>query len=425
MFSHRTSWNLTPNAFTRAVDAYRRGGKPLLDLTASNPTTVGLRYDEQAILAALADPAALRYQPEPKGLLSARKAVVEYYRERLNPRSPRGGQSPNHSITQSLNHPIARSPDAFVGPDAITLTVSTSEAYSFVFRLLCDPGDEVLVPAPSYPLFEFLAHLQDVRLAPYSLFYDHGWHIDFHSLESRLTSRSRAIILVHPNNPTGSLVKAVEADQLSVLCQRHTLALIVDEVFLDYALPSDHPITGSPDHPMSFAFNPDALTFTLSGISKISGLPQMKLAWIVTSGPQEQVGHALSRLEIIADTYLSMNAPIQLAAPVLLAQRHQVCEQLTARIKANLAELDRQLAQQQPCSRLQVEGGWYVILRVPAIRTDEQLAIELLENTGVLVQPGYFYDFRQDGYLVLSLITPEEEFAQGMRKVLGFVIGNL
>ncbi len=391
MFSRRTSWDLASNRFSRALDAERRAGKSILDLTASNPTQVGIQYNQAEILSALAHPDALTYHPEPKGLPAARTAVADYYAER--------GQR--------------------ISPAAVTLTVSTSEAYSFVFRLLCDPGDEVLVPTPSYPLFEFLAALEDVRLVPYSLFYDHGWHVDLHSLESALTPQARAILLVHPNNPTGSYVKSSEAEQLNWLCQRRGLALVVDEVFFDYRLNAADNAAGS------FASNREALSFTLSGISKISGLPQMKLAWIVTSGPEEQVAPALSRLEVIADTFLSMNAPVQLAAPVLLAQRHGVGEQLRARIRTNLAELDRQLAQQQPCSRLVAEGGWYVILRVPVNRSDEQLCIDLLQQAGVLVQPGYFYDFHQDGHLVLSLITPQEQFAEGVRRIVAFVIGNL
>ncbi len=392
MFSRRTSWNLEPNALTHAVEAYRRGGRELLDLTASNPTQVGLRYDEKAILAALANPEALRYVPEPRGLPVARRAVADYYR-----------QLPHAATTGQIS------------PEQIVLTVSTSEAYSFAFRLLCDPGDEVLVPTPSYPLFEFLAELQDVRLVRYSLVYDHGWQIDFHTLQRALTPRSRAIILVHPNNPTGSYVSAAEADQLNLLAQHNRLALVVDEVFLDYSL-------GPPASALSsFAFNREALTFTLSGISKISGLPQMKLAWILTSGAEELAAPARSRLEVIADTYLSMNAPIQLAAPALLQQCDSVRRQLLARIQANLEHLDEQLRLRPICSRLQVQGGWYVIARVPVTRSDEQFCIELLEKTGVLVQPGYFYDFHSDGYIVLSLITPEDAFREGVRRLLEFV----
>jgi aspartate/methionine/tyrosine aminotransferase len=299
------------------------------------------------------------------------------------------------------------------------------------------------VPTPSYPLFEFLAGLQDVRLVPYSLFYDHGWQIGFHSVETVLTPRTRAIILVHPNNPTGSYVKYAEREALNRICTERELALVVDEVFLDYeidaalnvprprhsegAQPVEGPAvdlstraerSGVEGPAFTFAANTGALTFTLSGVSKISGLPQMKLAWIVISGPDTLANEATSRLEIIADTYLSMNAPIQLATPQLLHERHSIREQLMTRIRRNLAELDAQLRQQRMCSRLKVEGGWYAVLRVPVTRTDEQLCIELLENTDVLVQPGYFYDFHSDGYLVVSLITPEATFKEGLARVL-------
>jgi alanine-synthesizing transaminase len=407
MFSRRTAWKLTPNPLTIALDAYRRSGGELLDLTASNPTTVGLHYDPQTILEALASPGALTYRPEPKGLLPARAAVAEYYRKSCEAEACQ------------------------VDPENIVLTVSTSEAYSYIFRLLCDPGDEVLVPTPSYPLFEFLAGLQDVQLVPYPLVYDHGWHIDFYSLEKALAPHSRAIILVHPNNPTGSCIKWEERQRLNRICKERGLALVVDEVFLDYVIGEggDSCIVGRDSIPnparaprnTTFACNREALTFTLSGISKICGLPQMKLAWIVTSGPEEVTKDALSRLEVIADTFLSQNAPIQLAAPALLQQRHSIREQLLARIHLNLAELDRQLASHRLCSRLEVEAGWYVILRVPAIRSDEQLGIELLQKCGVLVQPGYFYDFHGDGYIVLSLITPVSEFQEGIRRTLALV----
>jgi aspartate/methionine/tyrosine aminotransferase len=243
------------------------------------------------------------------------------------------------------------------------------------------------------------------------LIYDHGWQIDLHSLETAITSKSRAIVLVHPNNPTGSYVSGKERLQLNELCYRHKLALIVDEVFLDYAHGKPQP---------TFATNHDALTFTLSGISKISALPQMKLAWVAVSGPPAEVAPAIQRLEVIADTYLSLNAPVQLAAPVLLDQRKTVQPQLLQRVRANLSELDRQLACQKSCSRLEVQAGWYAVLRIPVIRSDEDFAIELLQSSGVLVHPGHFYDFPSDGYLVLSLIAAEEDFRDGVSSTLQF-----
>src|SRR5947209_7233843 len=292
----------------------------------------------------------------------------------------------------------------------LILTTSTSEAYSFVFRLLCNPGDELLIPTPSYPLFDFLADIQDVKLNRYALIYDHGWQIDFHTLEQVITPRTRGIIVVHPNNPTGHFTKPAEITQLNQLCAARQLAVIADEVFLDFSLLQDRPA--------SFSGRDEALTFTMSGLSKISGLPQMKFAWLVVSGPEQLKKEALARLEVIADTYLSMNAPVQLAAPVFLEQRHRFQQQLMARARENLAELDRQLAGQGNCSRLAVEGGWSAVLRVPATRSDEELAIELLEKRDVYVHPGHFYDFPSEGHLIVSLITREQTFAEGIRLLL-------
>jgi len=311
---------------------------------------------------------------------------------------------------RSAREAIAQYYASMVDPESLILTTSTSEGYSFVFRLLCNPGDEILVPKPSYPLFDFLAELEDVKLVPYPLIYDHGWQIDFHSLEAVLTANARAIVLVHPNNPTGSYINAQERQRLNELCRQHQLALIVDEVFLDYS----H--DGQPQP--TFTANHETLTFTLSGISKISALPQMKLAWIAVSGPPTDAAAAMQRLEVIADTYLSLNAPVQLAAPGLLDQRKTIQPQLMHRIRVNLAELDRQLARQQSCSRLEVQGGWYAVLRIPATHSDEDFAIELLRRASVLVHPGHFYDFPNDGYLVLSLISPEHEFCTGIASLL-------
>jgi len=382
MFSHRTDWKLAPNRFTEAQRKLQAAGAEIIDLSVSNPTRAEILYDSEAILAALNAPESLDYDPQPKGLLSAREAVAAYYQ------------------AQSEK----------VDPESIILTTSTSEGYSYVFRLLCNADDEILVPKPSYPLFEFLADLQDVKLVPYPLLYDHGWQIDFPSLYKAVNHRTRAVVVVHPNNPTGSYISAEERKALNDFCKEYDLALIVDEVFLDYA----H--DGSPR--ATFAANEAALTFTLSGVSKISGLPQMKLAWIAASGPQQVVASALGRLEVIADTYLSMNAPIQLGAPVLLDQRRSIQPLLLDRLRANLEELDRQLAKQKTCTRLQVEGGWYAVLRVPVTQSDEDLAIALLEKQSVLVHPGHFYDFPNDGYLIVSLITPPEKFRRGMRLVL-------
>jgi alanine-synthesizing transaminase len=383
MFSRRTEWELAPNRLTQTLEELRAAGTPLLDLSISNPTQCGLRYDESAILAAFQDPAALTYDPQPKSLRSAREAVARYYRE-------------DHNAT--------------VDPDSLFLTTSTSEAYSYVFRLLCNAHDEILVPKPSYPLFDFLAGLQDVSLVPYSLEYAQGWFIDLDSVARALTPRTRAILLVHPNNPTGSYVKPEELRRLNQLCRERNLALIVDEVFLDYAL------DGPPRH--TFAANQDALTFSLSGLSKIAALPQMKVAWVATTGPDSLTRPALDRLEVIADTYLSLNAPIQHALPNLLAQRQSLQSQLLARIQKNYRLLKERLAGHSHCEPLHVDGGWYAVLRVPSERSDEDLAIELARKHHVLVHPGHFYDFPRDGFLVLSLITRPDVFTEGLTRLL-------
>ncbi|PYT80220.1 MAG: pyridoxal phosphate-dependent aminotransferase [Acidobacteria bacterium] len=382
MFADRTKWDLTPNRLSEALAQHRAAGKPLVDLTMSNPTECGFAYDERAILDALRNSQALKYEPTPRGLVSARQAVCEYYAKR----------------------------GTAVGVDDIILTTSTSEAYSYVFRLLCNPGDEILTPAPSYPLFDFLADIQDVKLVRYPLVYDHGWQIDFHALEQAITPRTRGVIVVHPNNPTGHFTKRAEAEELNAICAARQLALIADEVFLDFFL--------STEPPSSYAGNQGALTFTTSGLSKICGLPQMKAAWLATSGPQVMKKEALARLEVIADTFLSMNAPVQLALPSFLSQRRAFQEQLMARVGRNLAELDRQLASQKVCSRLEMEGGWYAVLRVPATRPDEELALALLKEKGVYVHPGHFFDFPRDGFLVVSLITKERDLFEGFARTV-------
>jgi aspartate/methionine/tyrosine aminotransferase len=254
--------------------------------------------------------------------------------------------------------------------------------------------------------------VNDVKLIRYPLFYDHGWHIDMHALKQAITPRMRGVIVVHPNNPTGHFTRPEEVAQLNQICSDHQMAVIADEVFLDFSLGAAA---------KSFVGNTGTLTFTMSGISKISGLPQMKLAWLVASGPEAVKREALARLEMIADTYLSINAPIQLAAPVLLQQRAAFQQQLMARVRTNLAELDAQLPKEKRFNRLNVEGGWYAVLRVPATRPDDDLAIELLERHDVYVHPGHFYDFPGDGYLVVSLITPEQDFHEGVGRILSAV----
>jgi len=382
MFAKRTNWNMTPNRLSEALAAHRAAGKPLLDLTISNPTECGFEYDGEAILEALRNPAALAYEPNPRGLESARRAVSAYYADR----------------------------EESVSVEDIFLTTSTSEAYSYVFRTLCDPGDELLIPSPSYPLLDFLADIQDVNLVRYPLLYDHGWQIDFHALEQAITPRTRGVIVVHPNNPTGNYAKSAEMSRLNSICSARAMAIIADEVFLDFAL--------NGERAASFAANREALTFTLSGLSKISGLPQMKAAWLIVGGPEQMKREALARLEVIADTYLSVNTPVQLAMPRFLEQRHAFQKQVISRARRNLAELDHQLATQKVCSRLQAEGGWCVAVRVPATWADEEFAIELLNAHGMCLYPGHFYDFPSDGTLIVSLLTPENVFAEGAKLLL-------
>ena len=383
MFSSRTNWNLRANRLTDALTKHRASGRPLLDLTVANPTECGFAHNA-SILSALENPAALAYTPEPRGLAIARAAVSNYYASRADR----------------------------VSPDDIFLTTSTSEAYSFIFRLLCNPGDEILIPAPSYPLFDYLAELQDVRLVRYPLFYDHGWQIDFHELERAITARTRAVIVVHPNNPTGQFCKPAEMARLNQICAGTPLAIIADEVFLDFAL--------NAERVPAFAGNSPALTFALSGISKICGLPQMKAAWLAVSGPADLKTAAIERLEVIADTFLSMNAPVQLALPLFLKLRHEFQQRLMTRVRANLAALDERLAAQPTCSRLEFEGGWYAVLRVPATRSDEELAIELISSRDVYVHPGHFFDFPSDGYLVVSLLAAQSEFAEAISRIISF-----
>jgi aspartate/methionine/tyrosine aminotransferase len=411
MFASRTNWPLEPNRFAQALEAHRRSGRKLHDLTASNPTTCGFSYPENEILAALSDRRAFEYHPEAKGLLDTRAAIADYYRGRHGFNGPgQSGIAATNTGTLPVR-PVFAADDGSIDPERIFLTTSTSEAYTYLFRLLCEPGDEILVPAPSYPLFEFLADLADARLVSYPLLYDHGWQIDLQGLRAAITPRSRAILVVHPNNPTGSFVKPKEAAELAALCALRKMAIVSDEVFLDYR--------ANAGQAPSFAFEDAALTFTLSGLSKIVLLPQMKLAWLVVNGPQPLARQAIDRLEVIADTYLSPSTPIQLAAPAFLRLRENLQAQLQQRIAANLTHLDGAL-RGGSLTRLEREGGWYAILRAPASTDDESAAVDLLERHSVLVHPGHFFNFSHDGYLVLSLIAPEPEFVEGVKRIRSF-----
>ena len=365
----------------------RASGGRLYDLTVSNPTRCGFAYDAEALLKPLADARALVYDPDPRGMVSAREAVAGYY-------AGRGAEVP---------------------VDDLVLATSTSESYSFLFRLLCDPGDEVLVAQPSYPLFDFLADLDDVRLRPYPLFYDHGWSIDFAELERAVTLRTRAIVVVHPNNPTGHWTGAREREALEALCARHGLALIVDEGFLDYSL-NNGPLRESAAGSFACGAHP-VLTFVLSGLSKIAGLPQMKAAWIATLGPDRARAEALGRLEIVADTFLSMNAPVQLAMPSWLAGVGAMQAQIQARARGNLAMLQR-IAEEAPgrLQVLEVDAGWSAVVGLPGCVGEVDCAERLVRERGVVVHPGAFYGMAERNRLVVSLIGAAGDFEVGIQR---------
>jgi alanine-synthesizing transaminase len=381
-WSARTQWDLAETPWAHHLARLRAAGAQLWDLTASNPTHCGFAYDAASILAPLSDPVALRYEPDPRGLHPARAAVSRYYSDH----------------------------GAAVDPEQIFLTTSTSEAYSFVFRLLCDPGDEVLIGQPGYPLFDFLARLDDVRLVPYELFYDHGWHLDLEALRRRVTSRTRAIAVVHPNNPTGHFTPRAERAAIEELCREYGLALIVDEVFLDYGMAGQ-------EGP-SFATGSHAVpTFVLSGLSKVVALPQMKAAWIACFAGGEDLAEALQRLEMISDTFLSMSAPIQCAIPAWLRARAAPQREIRERLMRNLAALDAILLPQTLVTRLEVEAGWYAVLRVPGLQPEEETALQLLLERGVVVHPGGFFGFSGQGWLVVSLLAPETDFSRGVEAI--------
>jgi len=388
-FSNRTSWHRQQNRLTELLEARNTVGLPVHDLTVTNPTECGFVYPEKKILKALANPESLQYHPNSKGLRSARQAVAEYYNSK--------------NIT--------------VNPEHIFLTASTSEAYSYIFKLLCNAGDSVLVPQPSYPLFEYLAQINDVQLQHYYVLYDDGWHIDIESIKQSITSTTKAIILIHPHNPTGMFVKQHEFEAIKEIALQNYLALIVDEVFNEYAF---HPSTEI----ISTATTSEVLTCTLNGVSKMLGLPQMKLGWMVVSGNSTLVNEAVERIDILCDTFLSVNTPVQLALPSFFNLGEGVRQQIQKRISANNSFLESAITQHSKLSKLSSEGGWYAIIRVPATKTDEEWALQILEKTGILVQPGYFFDFENKAYLLVSLLVPEQIFQLQILQLLEFVESN-
>lgn len=388
MFSSRLNWSLRPNRLSALLEERRKSGARILDLTESNPTRVGLIYPEAEILAALSDASALRYHPSPRGLDTARDAVVSYYRDR-------GTQIPVENVL---------------------LTASTSEAYAYLFKLLANPGDEILAPRPSYPLFEFLAGLESVHIRQYPLRYDGIWHVDFDALEQAITPRTRGIVVVNPNNPTGSFLKRAELDRLDSLAAERGLAILSDEVFRDYAFGEEA------ERVSTLAGKRRALTFSMSGLSKIAGLPQMKLGWIIANGGASGPGsdQAMDALELIADTYLSVSTPVQVALPRLLALSSAVMQQIRERTASNLARL-RGMMQDSPATLLKTEGGWYAVLQVPRTRSEEEWALTMLDECGVLVQPGFFFDFEAEAFLVVSLLPEPATFTEGVSRLRSII----
>ncbi len=385
MFSNRSNWNLSPNALSRLLEAKKAQGVRILDLTESNPTRVGLDYDSKEVLGTLAQPQAMVYEPDPRGLRKARQAISDYY----------GDQGET------------------IDTDSLFLTSSTSEAYTILFKLLANPGDEILIPQPGYPLLTHLTQLESLHHVYYPLRYDDtgGWRVDLEILEALITPKSKAVVLVNPNNPTGSYIKRYELAAINSTCRKHSLPLIVDEVFSDFDC-------GVALHRVRTVVNHSAtLTFVLNGFSKMLGLPQVKLAWIVLGGNPTLRALAQNRLEMITDLYLSVGTPIQHAAERLLRRRQPIQQQMLSRILGNSQFLEEQFVGAANGRVLMREGGWYAVLEIADLLSDEQRVLQLLEHDNTLVHPGYFYEFSKEGFLVVSLLTPVETFRAGILKI--------
>jgi aspartate/methionine/tyrosine aminotransferase len=381
MFSDRLPPHAETNRLTQAIAALRARRAPFTDLTASNPTQAGIPYPGD-LLTALADSRALVYEPDPRGLAAARAAVAADHARR----------------------------GAVVDATHVVLTASTSEAYTWLFKLLCNPGDSVLVPRPSYPLFEHLTRLEGVRAVPYDLEYHGRWEVDVASLAAA-PADARALLVVSPNNPTGSYVSARELEQLTAFCRGRGCALVADEVFADYALDAVHPVT-------DLATRAGVLAFTLGGLSKSLGLPQLKLGWMVVGGPPDDRDRALDALELIADSFLSVGTPVQVAAPTLLTRAAPVRAAIHARVRRNLDAARAAVAREPACELLRTEAGWAAVLRIPATRGEETFVLDLLERERILVHPGYFFDFRAEAFVVVSLLPPEDLFADAITRLV-------
>ncbi|MBI3315565.1 MAG: pyridoxal phosphate-dependent aminotransferase [Candidatus Omnitrophica bacterium] len=381
-FSEKNRWRTSTNRISEKLGVLRNRGRRVLDLTESNPTRCGFRYLGPGLLKPLADAANLVYEPDCLGLPEARAAVCRYYAE--------------HGVT--------------VHPKRVFLTASTSESYDHLFRLFCDPLDGILVPEPSYPLLSYLAEFSGARLEPYPLRYRQGrWGVDLERFQEALSQGSRAVVIVNPNNPTGNFMTSEETKAIQTLCRSKNIPVIADEVFLDYGWGSDRP--------QSLADSKEVLTFTLSGVSKVLGLPQMKLSWMVLSGPEDLTGEARERLEVIADTFLSVNTPAQRAFPDWMAKRGEIRAEILGRLRENHQALLAVFGTDGPVRVLEAQGGWYAVLESQSSLTDEEIVLRLLENEGVLVHPGYLFDFPAGNFLVLSLLPPPALFQEGIQKL--------
>lgn len=383
MFAKRTEWEFQVNSLTSLLERLKQKNVDIIDLTESNPTRCQFSYPQDQILNSLSLQNNLSYDPQPKGMLSARQAVSRYYEKKGYP----------------------------IDPERIFLTASTSEAYSYLFRLLADPGDHILIAQPGYPLFQFLADINDLHVDFYSLAYEDGWHIDFETIENQISKKTRVLVLVNPNNPTGSYIKTAELKKINDICRKNKIAIICDEVFFDYQL--DPPRERVP----TLVSNDEALTFTLSGISKILAMPQMKIGWAIVNGPEAEVSETIKRLEVISDTFLSVSTPVQNALPFWFEWQDKIQNEVKERVKNNFEMLKKESKEISGCQLLSVEGGWYAVLRLPDTKEEDEWVSEFLNSGHVFVHPGYFFDFQDEPCLVLSLLTQPQKFQEGIKRI--------
>ncbi len=385
MFSNRVDFDLQKNRLTRVLEQKREQGTEVIDLTLSNPTQAGIHYPEEELRKALHEGCSFCYEPDPRGLLKAREAVAQYYADR----------------------------SCSVDPNDILLTSSTSEAYAFLFKLLANPGESVLIPRPGYPLFDYLAAMESVRGLPYTLRFEGRWVIDLQELQERVNQGPRALLIVSPNNPTGSFVSKADWTEIGRLCSLRRIPVICDEVFFDY------PLNNS-----SQGFDPvahsDFPSFFLNGLSKTAGLPQLKLSWIVLRGPRDFRESARTRLELISDTFLSVQTGVQEALGQILELAPTVQGQILERIRTNLSTL-RSMVANTSVDCLRFEGGWNAVVRIPRTFSEEEWVTAFLEEANVLVHPGYFYDFLDEGFLIISLLPPPADFNRGFERILALI----